>query len=490
MDARSFNRQAKILLTELSAGHDVEKNREKYIKMMASALSGYSMMKVVLNYFTRREMHAEDRREEDNPAAGAEDYREDFREEYKEEELLRAGIAAYTSTESLPDEGFAAKHIEELTGLRDRTIRRMETCTYFTEALTPYEAVLERKRSLLSDEELLPADPETLLQELERFIFQDNDKMVVNTRIQWIISELPVRMTKQRFYDILSESLALYKGGELSAAEDFVRRIMDTAGISISRDEDLAARAGEKKELSSLVSRLDRTVFKDLAYDETLELRGAVDRAAGVLRLTVTDLVEFEELLNDLLILFYAGPYADEEYLTDRFAAAKELLGKIAALSPEEELTAGNYDEGLANLEGAQEEIYEGLLILEGQLDQLAGDLPPVAANALRTADILTSTSVFIDISKMLRLSDADRVMADEDSIGKLKASLEEAFDQLFAGLEKEKKKQIMACVLGCLPVFFNSRDEIGEYFRYTLSGLKDRELAVTAELLRGLMME
>ena len=39
------------------------------------------------------------------------------------------------------------------------------------------------------------------------YVFQDDDKMLINSKIQSLISELPVRMTKDRFFDIINKEI-------------------------------------------------------------------------------------------------------------------------------------------------------------------------------------------------------------------------------------------------------------------------------------------
>lgn len=63
----------------------------------------------------------------------------------------------------------------------------------------------------------------------------ENDKVVINTRIQQFVAQLPVRMTKQRFYDILSNSFKIYKNGEKQSLIDFVEAIKEAASFREAR---------------------------------------------------------------------------------------------------------------------------------------------------------------------------------------------------------------------------------------------------------------
>ena len=133
-----------------------------------------------------------------------------------------------------------------------------------------------------------------------------------------------------------------------------------------------------------------------------------------------------------------------------------------------------------------QEEAYERLTILEADLGILAASMDKQTGSDLKSADILTSSSLFTDIDKMLSLDEDGREMADEALIKGLTEALITDFDRMFSGMDKLKRRGIMAVVLGHVPVFFNSRKEITDYIGYSLERCgDDRELGAVWELLQ-----
>jgi hypothetical protein len=289
-------------------------------------------------------------------------------------------------------------------------------------------------------------------------------------------------MTKQRFYDILSESLNLYKGGELSVAKGFADAVRGIAGLTGGTFAgDSCLEEGIKAvfaRLEEAKKRFQTVEYKNITVDEAKALSDVVHEVAAEIESLSTDLMQLTEIINDLLALFLCFPIMDRSYLDDRFTAALAIL-----TSPEE-----NEDQ-LYILEGAQEEINEGLYYLSLSFDTVAKEIDREVARNLEKTTLLTSGSTFVNLEEMLALSEKEQVMADEASLETLKNELIADFDGLFSGMEKELRRAVMARCFGYLPVFFNSKEEVTEYFRYTLEQCHDAgELAAVSELLQMIM--
>ena len=109
-------------------------------------------------------------------------------------------------------------------------------------------------------------------------------------------------------------------------------------------------------------------------------------------------------------------------------------------------------------------------------------------AKALRTADILvSSSSLFMDLDKVGVHVVEEK--AEEAKIEEMKKVLFEDFDAAFSGLSREEKRSRMAKVLSMVPVFFNTRDEIKEYFLYALENCRDdSELTAVSHIIRSMI--
>ena len=79
---------------------------------------------------------------------------------------------------------------------------------------------------------------------------------------------------------------------------------------------------------------------------------------------------------------------------------------------------------------------------------------------------------------------------ADETYIEELKKKLVDDLTDEFKELSKFEKRSIMAKVLSLMPVFFNTQQEILDYFSYDLSSCTDKsELTACRDIVNDLMI-
>ena len=467
MRAREYTREAKILTTELSAGRDKTRNIDNYGKMYAAGRSFYCVAGAALNGYTRWE--------------------ENLSPDSKMDSIVLRCIKEYAKLYNGEETDPEFDPAEALDTLRNGIIRLMESLTGYTDFFAIHEFILNRKETqseIMLSGEAPVVDIEMLLGKLEKYIFSEKDKAWINSQIQLILEQLPVRMTKQRFYDILSESLNLYKGGELSVAKGFADAVRGIAGLTGETvKEDDCPEEGIRAVFSRLEeakSRFQSVEYKTISVDEVKELSDLVHEVAAEIESLSTDLMQLTEIINDLLALFLLMPIMDRTYLDDRFEAALAILN-----------APGKNEDQLYLLEGAQEDVNEGLYYLGLSFDRVSKEMNPGVVRNLEKAAYLTSGSTFVDLEAMLALSEKEQEMADETSLETVKNELIADFDVLFSGMEKELRRAIMARCFGYLPVFFNTKDEVTEYFRYTLEQCHDAgELATVSELLQMIMEE
>ena len=107
---------------------------------------------------------------------------------------------------------------------------------------------------------------------------------------------------------------------------------------------------------------------------------------------------------------------------------------------------------------------------------------------SLRRSDLLTSSSLFMDIDKDFRIITN---AADEEFIETIKTEVTEALSDALKGKNKYVRRSMMAKVLATMPVFFDSQDEIKEYFVSALSGCGDNsELKACENIVNDIMLQ
>jgi hypothetical protein len=176
--------------------------------------------------------------------------------------------------------------------------------------------------------------------------------------------------------------------------------------------------------------------------------------------------------------------------MDDHFADAEAILEKLTSYDLDvATFSSDSFGDAFMALEGAQEDAYETLLALEGSLEDYAAEMEEEDAEALRKADLLTSTSLFMDLEKAAVTVVEEK--AEDAEIESMKRSLFDDFDAAFAGLSKEEKRSRMAKVLSMVPVFFNSREEVRAYFLYALENCRDdSELTAVSHLIHDMILD
>ena len=462
-----MKREAKILFTDIAADRDREENIIKYQKLLASALYNYSAIKLSLNYFTGLEMS----------------------DEYENEYITKIGLILKNTI--LAGKKPSDDDIKTITDLRDSITGKMKVLTSYTDALEIFEYVLNRREADIKGTTSANVDIYSLADAMYRFVFSDNDKVIVNTRIQDFIAQLPVRMTKQRFLDIVTNSLSIYKGGEQESLMDFADTIRDTA---IARTPD--GFETEYPELFKIYSELrdaDYSALDSIGYDN---LSASLSKATQEIESEVTDYLMVMEIINDTLILAYTADIAEEKYKTKECDVALKILSSLAG-SEDIYKAAEETDALLPELEGTQENSYEELIPIESNLDELITSYAPEFPEnesmqknfeTLRRADMLTSSSLFMDIDKNLSIVNN---VADDDFVNKIKEEVTRDLSDALAGKNKYIRRSIMAKVLSTMPVFFNTQDEIKQYFEEALLGCNDNaELTACEAIVNDIMLQ
>ena len=489
-----MKRTSKILLTDINADRDRENSLIKYQKLMAAAFTNYATIKLSLNLFTMYEMSEEislDRRDE------IEGYID----------TVDAAIrSVYIDKESVESENYKAC-LDDVIKARDSITRKMKILTAYTDAFEIYEYIINRREPEVLGTIDESIDVSALANSMYEFVFSENDKMLVNTRIQEFIAQLPVRMTKSRFMDIISNSLAIYRGGE------FVQMLRDAMLMDIP--DGFNDEYPRLYEIYKTFKDTDYKVLDRAGYDKLSDM---LTEGTELIQSAVTDYLMLTEIINDILIILYTNGIADKSFIvktTDKAEidiqtvdTSKLTKYEISSLILTELVKADDiyeaskrFDEYFVQLEGAQEDAYEELLGIEVNLDDLNGTYYEMygddiknAFDCLTKADILTSSSLFMDIDKSSESGDSIvSVVSDEADdiyILETKNSLEEDIDELFKTFSKQEKRSVMAKVLSLMPVFFNSQQEILEYFEYALNSCSDKaELTACRDIVNDLMM-
>ncbi len=385
---------------------------------------------------------------------------------------------------------------KKLLDLRQNVIDRMKVLTSYVDCFVVYEYVLNRIQYRFDDMELLP-DDNAFAQDVVNFIFGTKDNVAINDNIHCVIGQLPMRMTRSRYFDIVKESISVYKNSDVSSLESFL--YMFRTNAMLYKDENRDKYFTEFEPVLAELSGLDYDNMTKELYDIYAD---KIRVSASKLN-DISDLyMQLGQLINNMYVIVSAA-----EYTTDVQADVTDIVikgiyalfmekdsdvwnGEIRDASEEEKLEF--LSEYFPRIEGRQENVYDALnmtgAILEETIDSQKQAIEKNNLSeqfiVLKQMSKLTSNSVFAEL---------DEAISDEkvtpDMVEKVTAELISELKELFKGSSRMLRRAVMANTLEKIPVFFNTPQEVADYVMASLGQCEDEaEKYASKQLVLELM--
>ena len=433
----------------------------RLMKKQMTAAYQYSYVRLVLNYYTLLETVAEEAPQTQQMA----DY------------LKRLN--------SLIGECISGKEVnEDLLSLRKDMTHEVEILTSYADCFQIFEYILNRmERKFISSGKTDGGD-EAFLKRLMGFITDTSDSAVMNGRIKQIMGQLPVRLTKQKFYSLLMEGLSVYLGSPRENLRDMMYTLRTESMVSLPEGMD----AGHK-DIYEILQQFKRMDYRDMTFDSFEEASAKLSYASQVLTDESGFYVMLQDVINDLCVLMFARQDAVIDVSEEEFY--RSVISGIQVKLDQEDFTLGEDEflDQLTQLEGRQEAYYERYLKVEVLSEESADDGDYIRS---MNVDRLLSGSSFADLiveEGRETLSGEESAIVDKSYLDQQAEAYIQELEELFADAPKPVVRAVMAKVLSDLPVYFNSIDEIQEYVRGSLSSCLDRaEKETCMELLEELM--
>lgn len=467
-----MKKENRTVIKDIMQNRDLEMNIPAYGNAYINATYEYSMIRLVLNYYTMKEV-------EEEYGAGLDDYLSGVLDE------IHTLIFEALLTEDIKTE--LSDIIGRMNGLRDDMTKKMTLLTAYTDALQLYEYVLNRVEYGITGE-TVEVEESALAAKVFQYLFSDNDKMVVNSKIQMVTGQLPIRMTKNRFFDYLTDTLNIYNGSDKSSVDDFAAMLKSTALLELPEGY-----GEEYKEIAQVIDELENTDYKSLDLEQYKALMEQFSMTTTHLSGLVSNYLLVMEIVNNLYAAILAKPFENNE--EDSIVTCKEMLKGLHDAFVSAGTIPESVDDGFMSIEGRQEELgedimqYESILpnVLDGQADTISWMMSEAVFDHLNRISKLLSSSLFIDLDKeenVMGVADSEYITAVRDEL----ASLLTAF---FEKHPKEINRAVMAALFSNMPVLFNSQQEIKEYIEYSLNHCNNKsELMACAKILEEMMSE
>ena len=348
------------------------------------------------------------------------------------EELIKS---CFSDFENLSETGKKAEDLRnELKAKVEALVKKIDRLE-----LEKYVSI----RSETEDEKFDYPDDDEAAKVILRSIFSTDDNTVINERIKMAVYELPVRMTKIRFFDILKNALKLYIGSGLDVLKRAEYMLESTSGISGDRE----------------FAELDLT------------------------KADIDELTEEYDYLNDLAgicnYICVIGRCSEEIRTSEREKIEKLLKLLEASSALDEESNISDAERILTELEGKLEELSQRKVVLEAKLEGYMESEAKANEQILKLDGMrrLMSTSIYAD------LDIEESGEADEKNVEETFSRLSDALSEAFKKGDKALNRARQAAVLSALPVFFNNRTEVMNYVRDSLAScgnIHEKNVAVS----------
>lgn len=423
------------------------------MKKQLSAAYRYSYSRLALNYYTFYEAICET---VDIPEP-AEQYSEEFHQ------IVKGFLNG--------EEG-----LSRLDDLRNQVMKSMEVLTAYTDCFQIYEYVLNRMERRFEAGSVIGESVEELAEQLTQFLIKSEDAMVMNERMKNVISQLPIRYTRQKFYSMLSDGLSVYIGSDKSSLEHMLYVLRTEAMIQLPEDM--------KQGYEALFEILGQLKTADYRHMEQAEYYDCMEKFACATDKMTSDAgiyMLLQDMINDLYVLFLAG----QEVMID--LAEKQNLEKIISgvLKAFQTGNTSNVDMAVTELlygtEGIQEQAMERYLsysVPETEKDD-------VLYEKLSKVDKLLSSSPFVRLEKTASAEEP----VDRPYVEACTGELSRDLDRSFEDTSKPVMRAVMAKLIACLPMVFRSAEEFRIHIVNSLNSCTDAaERETCMELLKQVM--
>lgn len=463
----------KKVIKELMDNKDVERNLPAFAGLYTNLVYEYSLIHFLLNYYTIKEVETD---------TGGISLDETL-------DYIMTEVHTFVFEMLLSDEMNETPDVvvKKLDDMRNLLTDKMTILTAYTDGLQLYEYMLNRIEYKLTKEEY-DVDETALAAKVFRYLFQDNDKMVINSKIQLVTSQLPVRMTKSRFYEYLTDTLNIYNGSECLALDEFVERLKST--VLLEKPDGYGK---DYSEIAEMIQTLEAIDFKTLDLSSYQVIMEQFAMTTNHLTELVSNYLLVMELVNNLYAVVLLLSYEKTEK-----SSVKLCIHMIEGIH-DAFVSGGNIpsyvDDELTQIEGVQESVGEDMIQFEAALpevidahkDIMAGMMLDKIFNCLVLTSKLLSNSLFVSLEDV----SGDEAIVDSVYIAEKRDELVGLLSEFFGSHQKEMNRAVMASLFSNMPVLFNSQEEVKQYIEYSLGHCNnDSELMACAKILDDLMAE
>lgn len=458
----------KKLITDILRDRDLNEDIPLYMDYSMQQYNYYSAVKLSMNYYTLCEMVAEQH-----------DVSDDVSDYF-------SCIKDILEKIFIGNDDVSLDMLACVDNMRAEIEKKMQVLTSFTDGYEIYEYILNRLEAGIKNKVNENITPEQLSARVFNFVFSENDTVVINSKLQLVMAQLPVRMTKNKFYDIVANTLSIYKGGDKRAVNDFADMLRKTALLYKPEGFDKLY-----PELFETYELLKNTDYKNINEDMFDMLVKKLSDAAEFIESASTMYILIQEIVNDVYSLLLTNEAKEINLAKPAYKAAIDIVS-VCKGTLDTDAAAVDF---FVSIEGIQEDIYENITILEASSEDIFTSKKEKIeelglsdkVKKIKKLQKLVSTSLFavLDDGEAVEAEEADNAF-----IMDLRNRLTDEFSKCFSENPMIVNRSIMSKLLSAMPIFLNSQQEIKDYLDYVLCGCSDKSELTACDKLLGELIE
>lgn len=471
----------KKYINEISKNKNLESNLPIYASYMMDLYNKRAGVEFAMDYYTFQGMISDN--------VTKDDYLLKYTKEFND-------IIANYVLNIIVDDG-REQAIAKIDSLRNNVYNVVEVLTCYADIFARYEYVINRCEYLFNEIKTNSKyTDEDFTREVMQYIFSEEDNAVVNSRICEIISELPLRMTKNKFFELLDGGMSVYKDTDKITIDDFIYSVETSAMLKMPENME------HYTELFEIYNEIKAIDYKNITEKEYRDTAEKLNFAADYIERATDIFMILQGLINKAYVMVIAAPYVDTEdkevkNSVDIIRNINENFYNDEFITLEEKIT-----DNFIFLEGVPEKIQNIIQSAEYVLDDVKKDKLDIVKNimadkiylGLFLCEKLLSDSLFINLSAEYSIFEEKTV--DKNDETDITEYLREKQDKLITELteffnsnQKIVNKSVMSLVLSKLPVFFNNITEVQDYIYNSLNNCTNKaEKAACIEIINGLM--
>ena len=490
----------KECLSKLHNGNDVREALSEYLGQSMHLYGDYARVKLMMEYFLYYETLAECMKQCTDAV------KEDTDE-------INKIISEFLDTKSSDD---IRRHKKALAGMRDVIIEKMEVLTAYVDRFIVYEYVLNRLQYRFDDMAAIPEDiPFT--RDVLQFIFGSGDNAAINDNIRFVVGQLPVRMARSHYFDLIRQCLSIYKGNEKEALDNFLYMFRTSA--TLYHTDNMGKYFTEfVPVLEEFASVGYENITKDVyeIYLEKLNINTSKIRELCDLYMQLGSIVNDMYVMADAAMFGIDGTDIEVSNevlrgINDLFMERESDVWPVSMQGASEEDKLLWLSGRLTEAEGYQEKLFVRISRAEAALEETVSvykaDIAALGIQegfiSLANASKISSNSIFVKLfdedesldviagSGINESGDEGRDILTESELEKITAALISELKEKLSGSSKMVRRAIMASTLEKLPVFFQNRQEVADYISSSFAQCDDMaEKYAAKQLIMDVMQD